>query len=263
MSKSLKPITTIDLGIVGTVTQFGLYRRCHDIAQDPKGNLYITDIGGGMIWKVDSTGHASVWSTDPLYKLLNTSTTPFSLSGVAYHPDGFLFVAHYSSSYLFKIVINADGSAGHPIIIADHTILNQPNAIEIIRKDKVIINDFAGVYTLTTKDAWAVSKADNVDVSPKWHPPFYSPMCLFVPGNKAVYALLSDLPKYFTGGTSSDFYIYTLTTEIPGLYDGISGGGSKAWIIAVVILLIVAAICIGAAIYWHLQTKKAQKVEMP
>jgi len=256
-----RALATIELSSVGTNTS-GPYRRCHDITSDSNGNLYVTDIGAGLIWKVDSKKHVTVWSDDPIYKLNPTALTPFTLSGIKLHPKSFFWVLHYSSSLLLKVPIKSDGKAGKPVIIADHTILNQPNAIEFLREDKVLINDISGVYTLTTKDEWAGTKLNNVDVSGKWHPPSYSPMSLYVKETGKVYSLISDLPKFFRKTPSSDFHIYTLTTEIPHLYDGI-GHSSDGWIAAVVILVLVALIAILIGVFFYLQAKKAQQHEMP
>jgi len=214
-----------------------------------------------LIWKVDSKHKVTVWSDDPIYKLQPTALTPFTLSGIKLHPKNFLWVLHYSSNLLLKVPINTDGTAGKPITIADHNLLNQPNAVEFLREDKIIINDFSGVYTLTTKDEWAATKVNNVEQSTKWVPPHYSPMSLYVPELKQVYALISDLPKFFLSTPTSEFYIYTLTTEIPYLYDGL-GGDSLAWIAAVVILLLVAAICLVVGLYWYRQSKNKEH-EMP
>jgi hypothetical protein len=37
-----------------------------DIAIDPSGNVYVSDLELGVIWKFDRAGHGGVWSDDPL-----------------------------------------------------------------------------------------------------------------------------------------------------------------------------------------------------
>nr|HKW94023.1 hypothetical protein [Methylomirabilota bacterium] len=37
-----------------------------DIAVDRSGNVYVSDLTLGVIWKFDRAGHGVVWSDDPL-----------------------------------------------------------------------------------------------------------------------------------------------------------------------------------------------------
>jgi len=178
-----------------------------------------------------------------------------------YHPDGFILVNHYSASLLIKVPINKDGSAGAPVICADHRVLKEPNGLVRLTDSKVLVHTSPGVLTLTSASEWdSKVNVDSVKPSPIWVPPFYSPTSLLV-GN-LVYALASDLPKYFTRQPSSDFYVYTLrNSNIPGLYDGV--GPSKGYVVAVVIILLICAIAGVAAVWYHYQSKNNQQGDRP
>lgn len=101
-----------------------------DVAIDSAGNVYVTDLALGLIWKFDRQGRGGVWSDDPLLGWSEQTGawnakygTPAGYIGVnalALSPDGrFLFAgtdggpgAFTGGGLLVRIPINADGSAG-------------------------------------------------------------------------------------------------------------------------------------------------------
>lgn len=82
----------------------GLYNGNHfanDIALDDKGNLYITDSYSPVVYKIDANGKAGVFAQSDWFDAVD-----IGLNGIAWHPGGYLIVAHNSDGQLYKIDIS-------------------------------------------------------------------------------------------------------------------------------------------------------------
>lgn len=73
----------------------------NDIALDDAGNAYVTDSFAPVIYRIDTSGKASVFAQSPLFK----DAEGFNLNGIAYHRDGYLLVGKYNSGDLFRVSI--------------------------------------------------------------------------------------------------------------------------------------------------------------
>ena len=73
----------------------------NDVAVDARGDAYVTDSFAPVIYKVDTSGNASIFAENPLFK----SGEGFNLNGIAYLPDGYLLVGKYNSGEIFKVSI--------------------------------------------------------------------------------------------------------------------------------------------------------------
>jgi sugar lactone lactonase YvrE len=142
-----------------------------DMAVDRQGNVYLSDIELGVIWKFDHSGHGGVWSEDPLLGWTEQSGTwnsrehtPLGYIGVndlALSPDGrFLYAATdggpggpTGSGLLVRIPIRPDGSAGKADLFAAG--LGANDGIEV-GPDGTIY--FADTYN---NDIWAFSPKGN------------------------------------------------------------------------------------------------------
>ena len=70
----------------------------NDLAIQPDGTVYVTDSFAPVIYKITSTGQASVLVENPLF-----SSPTFGLNGIVYHPNGYLIVAQTGAGKLYKI----------------------------------------------------------------------------------------------------------------------------------------------------------------
>lgn len=92
-----KQIAYYDLGILSDVTHFA-----NDIALDDKGNAYVTDSFAPIIYKIDTSGNATIFAQDPLFH----DADGFNLNGIAYVRDGHLLVGKYNTGDLFRVNIS-------------------------------------------------------------------------------------------------------------------------------------------------------------
>jgi len=70
----------------------------NDLAMDDRGNIFLTDSYSPVIYRIDSSGKASVWSRSELF-----ASPDVGLNGIVWHPQGFILVANNSTGALFRI----------------------------------------------------------------------------------------------------------------------------------------------------------------
>ena len=138
-----------------------------DIAVDQYGNVYVSDIAVGLIWKFDHAGRGGVWSDDPLLGWTEQSGTwnsrdgtPVGYLGVndfALSPDGRYLYAGTDggpggttgSGLLVRIPVQPDGSAEKADLFAAG--LGANDGVEVGPDGTVY---FADTYN---NDVWAFS----------------------------------------------------------------------------------------------------------
>jgi sugar lactone lactonase YvrE len=82
---------------------------CNDIAVGPDGAAYATDSFAPNVYRLNPDGTAfEVWATDPL---LAPAKDGVGLDGIAFGPDGNLYVTQFIPAALFRIAVT-DGKAG-------------------------------------------------------------------------------------------------------------------------------------------------------
>lgn len=88
-----KKVSDIDLAALLPGKHFA-----NDLAFDDKGNIYITDSFSPVIYKIDGAGKASIFAKSDLFKSVDVG-----LNGIAFHPSGFLLVAHNTNGTILKV----------------------------------------------------------------------------------------------------------------------------------------------------------------
>lgn len=94
----------------------------NDIAFDAHGAAFVTDSFLGAIWKIDSTGAASLWLTDPLLQgnaSENVFGVPFGANGIAFdRSKRKLYVANTDLGAVVAIRIGWGGQPGDVEVLA-------------------------------------------------------------------------------------------------------------------------------------------------
>lgn len=91
-----KRLAYYDLGSLSEGSHFA-----NDLSLDEAGNAYVTDSFAPIIYKIDTSGNASIFVQSPLFK----DAEGFNLNGISYHKGGYLLVGKYNSGELFKVSI--------------------------------------------------------------------------------------------------------------------------------------------------------------
>ena len=100
----------------------------NDLVFDDDGNIYVTDVILGAVWRMSPEGHGGYtvqpWAFDPLLAgngILGQGI-PLGANGIAYH-DGRIHVAVTERAHIVSFDILNDGSAGPAEIYAAHPSL--------------------------------------------------------------------------------------------------------------------------------------------
>jgi sugar lactone lactonase YvrE len=94
----------------------------NDIAFDAKGSTFVTDSFLGAIWKIDSSGVASLWLTAPLLQGnpdQNVFGVPFGANGIAFNrTKRKLYVANTDLGAVVEIEVKRNGQPGDVEVLA-------------------------------------------------------------------------------------------------------------------------------------------------
>lgn len=133
----------------------------NDLAFDSNGNAYITDSYADVIYKVDTSGNAVVFSKSELLKSAGVGP-----NGIVFHPQGFLLVANNGTGALVKIEVANPEKASKVKIeqffpSADGLLLNDNSTITLVQ------NGGANkIFKIKTADGWVsaqVSESTSVE----------------------------------------------------------------------------------------------------
>jgi hypothetical protein len=96
-------------------------RVCNDIAVGNDGTAYVSESFGGRVHRLKPGGTAlEAWATDERMSVID---------GLALLADGSLYVNDFTSGKLFRIPVNADGSAGALVPIETSIPLGRPDGL--------------------------------------------------------------------------------------------------------------------------------------
>jgi glucose/arabinose dehydrogenase/sugar lactone lactonase YvrE len=96
-------------------------RICNDIAVSSDGTAYVSEAFGGRIHRLKpGASSLEVWVTSQEFPVVD---------GLAFLADGSLYVNDITAGKLFRITVNADGSAGAVVPIETSIPLGQPDGL--------------------------------------------------------------------------------------------------------------------------------------
>ncbi|KRD05103.1 gluconolaconase [Flavobacterium sp. Root901] len=136
----------------------------NDLAFDSNGNAYITDSYADVIYKVDTSGNAVVFSKSELLKSAGVGP-----NGIVFHPQGFLLVANNGTGALVKIEVANPEKASKVKIeqffpSADGLLLNDNSTITLVQ------NGGANkIFKIKTADGWVSAQvAESTSVEDRF-----------------------------------------------------------------------------------------------
>ncbi|WP_394773097.1 SMP-30/gluconolactonase/LRE family protein [Flavobacterium sp.] len=121
----------------------------NDLAFEKDGNVYVTDSFADVVYKVDASGKATVFSKSELLKSAGVGP-----NGIVFHPQGFLIVANNGSGALVKIDIKNPEKTSKVKIdqffpSADGLLLNDNNTLTLVQNGGI-----NKIFKLKTSDNW-------------------------------------------------------------------------------------------------------------
>ena len=138
-------------------------RFANGITVDDDGNIYVTDTGAGVIYKVDSTYTPSVFADNDAFEPDRTGPTASGLNGIVAVGDA-LLVGHAPSGQLFRVPLS-DPSQAEVV----------PTGVDGMRIDGLhlsddgtrlaVVSNHGSVYLFESTDGWSTaSEVDRIDV---------------------------------------------------------------------------------------------------
>lgn len=120
---------------------------------DASGSAYITDMLAGVVYRVDSQG-APTFLSDSQFTAQGAG-----ISGILYHPDGFLLVAKSSDGTLFKIDLTT--ATVTPVTVMGGT--TSISDLALLADGSVAALDplSSSLVILTSGDGWAAAQAST------------------------------------------------------------------------------------------------------
>src|SRR6266508_2365680 len=117
-------------------------RVCNDIAVSTDGSAYASESFGGRVHRLKPGASAlEVWASDQRMSVID---------GLAFLADGSLYVNDFTSGKLFRIPVNADGSAGAIVPIETSMPLVRPDGLRTAGPQKLIQAEQQGRFTELT-----------------------------------------------------------------------------------------------------------------
>jgi hypothetical protein len=142
----------------------GAMQFCNDMTFDAAGNLYSTDSFSGTVMRLPAGGSAlETWFTDPA--LAPASQGAFGLDGIV-AATGALYLGKLDTGGLYRVPINADGSAGAATSITVTPALVAPDGIRALDDRTLLVAQNSGTLAkvaITGDTATATALATDLD----------------------------------------------------------------------------------------------------
>jgi sugar lactone lactonase YvrE len=147
----------------------------NDILPIVTGGFYGSNFTQGYVWRVGADGAIARWAEHDVLKGDAKACTPGHASGggangMAFAADGSVLVANTSKATIVRVPVNADGSAGTPVVWAG------PDCANLVGADGIAADGGGGVYVASNLISHVVrvapgggitalaSAADGIDV---------------------------------------------------------------------------------------------------
>ncbi len=118
---------------------------CNDMTLDGQGNLYVTDSTGSRINKLVAGGtQLTAWSENAAYV---GGANEFTLNGIAWDGQSAIYVTKYSSGQMFRVGINADGTAAAPTELTVTRALVSPDGLKRLNANTLLVVEGNGNLT--------------------------------------------------------------------------------------------------------------------
>jgi sugar lactone lactonase YvrE len=193
-----KTIKLVDLGY-----QPGLHLS-NDLTLDPAGNAYVSDSFNGTIYRVDPSGHRSVFLKAPALTAPIVDGLPdVGPNGIVYQ-NGYLVVVRYDTGELFRVPVKNPKSFtkvkfDDPVVGADGMAL-RPNGDLVAVTNTIRSKGIEGVIVVRSDDDW--HSARRVSTTP-W--PDHAPtMVAMTPCADYVLSSRLDILFHSAGKSTAD-----------------------------------------------------------
>ncbi|KAJ0240516.1 Uncharacterized protein HA466_0221420 [Hirschfeldia incana] len=220
----------------------------NDVAVDHKGNAYVTNSAKNFIWKVDSNGVASIFSTSPLFNSqtvvpdADASFRDCGLNGIVYDSRGYLLVVQSNTGKMFKV----DGESGEARLVSlDRDLVAADGVARRGRDGRVVVVSQKKLWFVESRDSWGGGVVyDEVELDVEGFP-----TAVTVAGKDRVYVLYGRVMEGIMGsykdGEAREWF------EIEEVMSEKEGGDDDKVGVYVLVGLGFAYFC-----FWRFQMKK-------
>jgi Collagen triple helix repeat (20 copies) len=131
---------------------------CEDLCLDTAGNVYVTDASsvGAIYLLAPGSTTLSTWVTDTAhFSSTNDNVPPFAAHGLTYDGSGALYVDNFNTSVLYRIPINAGGTAGTVTPVTVTPAVTNPEALHMID----------GTHLYIAEDIWGSANGNIAELT--------------------------------------------------------------------------------------------------
>lgn len=120
---------------------------CNDITVGPDGSVYVSNSGKAEILRLAPGAKAlEVWFSDPSLEIKDAT----ALDGLAFGPDGSLYVNRYDGNDFYRIPVVAAGKAGKAVKVATSRPIRNPDGFRGIGGNRYLLVEGTGSVDLVT-----------------------------------------------------------------------------------------------------------------
>lgn len=133
-------LTTGDAEVVAALDPAGFP---NDLAFDDDGNIFVTDPFLALVWRIDVSGEAAVWLSDPAFAgnpAAPALGAPFGVDGIAFdRGDRHLYFGNLDFGTILRARVGRDGSPGALQLVAEDERLIGADGIAFDRAGKLFV----------------------------------------------------------------------------------------------------------------------------